>query len=88
MQGMEGMSSPEMTDMMEAMDCCHTDDGGLADPGKPCPSGTSCQSIGPALLHVFPVTVSVSVAQPTPPLLTPRFQSHDPPLLWRPPALI
>lgn len=87
MQGMEGMSAQEMADMMDAMGC-HTDGHDFAKTGKPCPSGNSCQSVGPALLSAFPVPVYLSVAEPAPPSVVPAIQSHDPPLLLRPPALI
>jgi len=88
MEGMDGVSAQDAAAAMEAMDCCPTDKGHLPESGKPCPTGTSCQSTGPALLSAFPATVRASAALPTPPAIMPWFQSHDPPLLWRPPALI
>ena len=87
-EGMDGVSAPQTADAMKAMDCCPTGKGHVPDSGKPCPAGTSCQSIGPALLSVLPATVRVTVGLPAPPAVMPWFQSHDPPLLWRPPALI
>ena len=86
MQGMEEMSSADMAAMMEDMDCL-TDDHGAND-SKPCPSGNSCQSVGPALVTVFRICVAVSAVPPAPSATVPIFHSHHPPLLWRPPALI
>jgi hypothetical protein len=85
-EGADGMSAEEMHDMMAAMGCDTENDG--ANTGKPCPSGTSCQSIGPALLHVLPLAFPQVLVQPAPPLAVPQFQSHHSPHLWRPPAPI
>lgn len=87
MDGMEGMSAHELADMMDAMGC-HTDHDGAPKSGKPCPAGTSCQSVGAALLGAFRVPEFLSISQPVTPSVLPRFRSHDPPVLWRPPALI
>ncbi len=83
----EDLSGQDMADMMDAMGC-HTNHDDLGKTGKPCPAGNSCQSVGPALLCAFPVLPSLTVAQAAPSSVVPRFQSFDPPVLWRPPAQI
>jgi hypothetical protein len=84
---MEHTSTHDTAGMAEEVDC-HDHDGDAAKTGKSCPSGTTCHAAGTALLYQCLVPVIVSVAYPAPPPAWLNFQSHDPPLLLRPPARI
>jgi hypothetical protein len=85
MHVMGGMSADDMAGMAHEME--HGDhDGDSGQSGKACSAGASCHSVG-ALQCRFPAPVFIAVAHPAPPLAGLNFQSHDPPLLWRPPAL-
>jgi hypothetical protein len=71
----------------ESHDCC-ADADTFAKTGKTCKSGLACQPAIQAPRVAVGLVTTVSFLNLVPPDPSPRIDSVDPSLVWRPPALI
>lgn len=78
-------SAHDAAGMADEVDC-HDHDGDASQTGNSCPAEAGCHATGAALLNHCRVPALVSVAYRSAPPAWLKFQSHDPPLLLRPPA--